>query len=49
MAIKTRWMDGIVQEAAKTDIKMPWTRGHKTGRWKRQLTAPVQPVQKSRA
>lgn len=49
MAIKKRWIEGLTREAAKTDIKMPWTRGHKTGHWKHHLTAAPAPVQKSRA
>jgi hypothetical protein len=27
MKIKKRWIDGIKQEAAKTNIQMPWERG----------------------
>lgn len=27
MKIKTRWMDGIKQEAVKLQVAMPWERG----------------------
>jgi hypothetical protein len=33
MRKERRWMTSVLKEAAKTELKMPWTRGNRRTAW----------------
>lgn len=37
MAKNTRMMDWVLEESAKVDVDMPWTRGKRSASWKNRL------------